>query len=197
MNKKIVFIFAIICIIVFLIFYYIFYISGNNIIRNKKELIENVLKTFECYEANIDVKIVSNKNENTYNMHQMVENDESKIIVNSPESVKGLEIKLKDGNLKITNEKTNMQKIYENYKSVINNSLFLNSFIKDYKTNESEIIENEQEIIVKINLKNDNTYIKTKELYINKETKLPTKLLIKDDAQKINTSIIYNDIKIK
>ena len=90
-----------------------------------------------------------------------------------------------------------MQKIYENYKSVINNSLFLNSFIKDYKTNESEIIENEQEIIVKINLKNDNTYIKTKELYINKETKLPTKLLIKDDAQKINTSIIYNDIKIK
>ncbi len=197
MNKKIVFIFAIICIIVFLIFYYIFYISGNNIIRNKKELIENVLKTFECYEANIDVKIVSNKNENTYNMHQMVENDESKIIVNSPESVKGLEIKLKDGNLKITNEKTNMQKIYENYKSVINNSLFLNNFIKDYKTNESEIIENEQEIIVKINLKNDNTYIKTKELYINKETKLPTKLLIKDDAQKINTSIIYNDIKIK
>lgn len=90
-----------------------------------------------------------------------------------------------------------MQKIYENYNEVTNNSLFLNNFAEDYKINESEIIENEEEIIVKINLKNNNTYIKTKELYINKETKLPTKLLIKGDSQKTNTSIIYNDIKIK
>ena len=50
--------------------------------------------------------------------------------------------------------------------------------------------------IVKIE-KNNNTYIKFKELYLDKETGLPRKLLIKDNNQKINTSIIYNDIKIK
>lgn len=110
MNKKMMFIFAIICIIVFLIFYYIFYISGNNIIRNKKELIENILKRFECYKANIDVKIVSNKNENMYNMDQMVEHDKSSVIVNSPENVKGLEIKIEKRKLEINEWKNKYAK---------------------------------------------------------------------------------------
>ena len=52
-------------------------------------------------------------------------------------------------------------------------------------------------IILKVNTNNQNTYKKIKELYIDKEKNLPTKLVIKDDAQNINTSIIYNDIKIK
>ena len=198
MNKKIVFIFAIICITVFLIFYYIFRISGNNIIRNQNEFVEDILKKLEKYEANIEVTVVSNKNENVYNMQQIVDEEKSKLIVNSPENVKGLEIELKDGNLKITNAKTNMEKIYENYKVIINNSLFISAFIEDYKNNEVEILETEEEIIIKINLKeNNNTYIKSKELYLDKESGVPIKLLIKDNVQKINTSIIYNDIKIK
>ena len=196
MNKKIVFIFAIICITFFSIFYYIFCISGNNIIRNQNEFVEDIFKDLEKYEANIEVTVVSNKNENTYNMQQIVDGDNSKLVVNSPENVKGLEIELKDGNLKITNEKTNMEKLYENYKAIINNSLFINSFIEDYKNNEVITSENEEEIIITVNLdKNNNTYIKSKELYLNKNTGLPTKLLIKDNSQK--TSIIYNDIKIK
>lgn len=198
MNKKIVFIFAIICIMIFLIFYYIFFISGNNIIRNQNEFVEDIFEDLEKYEANIDVIVVSNKNENRYNMFQTVDEEDSRLEVNSPENVKGLKIELKNGNLKITNEKTNMEKLYENYKLLINNSLFINSFIEDYKNNVATITENEEEIIVKIDIdKNNNTYIKSKELYLNKKTGLPTKLLIKDDSQKINTSIIYNDIKIK
>ncbi|MBR3832305.1 MAG: hypothetical protein IKJ72_01595 [Mycoplasmataceae bacterium] len=80
----------------------------------------------------------------------------------------------------------------------MNNSLFLTTFIEEYKNNDAEILENDEEIIIKMYLdKNNNTYIKSKELYINKKTKLPTKLIIKDNNQKVNTSIIYNDIKIK
>lgn len=198
MNKKIVFIFAIICIIVFLIFYYIFCISGNNIIRNQKELPEDIFEDLEKYEANIDVTITSNKNENVYNMTQIVDEEDSKLVINSPENVKGLEIEIKNGNLKITNKKTNMEKIYENYKIMIDNSLFINSFIKEFQSYPSEILEKEDEIIIILDLeKNNNTYIKSKELYLDKKTKLPKKLLIKDDVQKINTSIIYNDIRIK
>lgn len=198
MNKKIVFIFAIICIIVFSIFYYIFCISGNNIIRNQKEFIEDIFEDLECYEADIDVVITSNKNENQYNMKQIVDGKDSKLVINSPENVKGLEIEIKDNNLKITNTKTNMEKIYENYKKIINSSLFINSFIEEYDEFPSQIQENDNEIIVKIDLERENnTYTKFKELYLDKETGLPRKLLIKDNNQKINTSILYNDIKIK
>ena len=198
MNKRIVFIFAIICIIIFFSFYYIFCISGNNIIRNQKEFIEDIFRKLECYEANVDVIITSNKNENRYNMKQIVDGENSKLIINSPENVRGLEIEIKDDNLKITNEKTNMEKIYENYKRIINSSLFISSFIEEYDEFPSQIQENDNEIIVKIDLeKNNNTYIKIKELYLDKKTGIPKKLLIKDNNQKINTSIIYNDIKIK
>lgn len=198
MNKKIVLIFAIICIIIFLIFYYIFCISGNNMIRNKKEFVEDILENLEKYEANIDVTITSNKNENKYNMKQVVEGKNSMLIINSPENVKGLEIEIKDDNLKITNKKTNMKKVYENYKSIINSSLFINSFIEEVKEFPTEIQENENEIVVKVDLGiKNNTYIKLKELYLDKGTGLPKKLIIKDNKQKINTSIIYNDIKIK
>lgn len=196
MKKKIVFIFAIICIILFSIFYYIFYISGNNIIRNQNEFVEDVFKKLESYEAEIKVNIISNKNENLYDIYQIENKEYSKLVINYPENVKGLEIELKNDCLKIRNEKNNMEKIYENYKNGVNNSLFLNTFIKEYKESNSDILETEEELIIRINLDNNN-YIKSKELYLNKDTGLPIKLLIKDNTKKTNTSIIYNDIKIK
>ena len=198
MNKKMMFVFGIICIIIFIILNYILRRSGNNIIRNKSEFVEDVFEKLEYYEADIDVIIISNKNENRYNMKQIVAGKDSKIIINSPENVNGLEIEIKDNNLKISNNNTNMKKVYENYKNLINNSLFISSFIKEFKEFPSQIDEYENEIVVKINLENEeNTYIKSKELYLNKEIGMPSKLLIKDNNQKINTSIIYNDIKIK
>ena len=144
MNKRIMFVFGIICIIFFCGFYYIFFIYGNNNIRNQNEFVEDVFKKLEKYEANVDVEVISNKNENKYNMVQIVDGEYSKLIVNTPENVKGLEIEFKDENLKITNEKNNMEKVYENYKLLIKNSLFVNSFIEDYKNYESIITENEE-----------------------------------------------------
>lgn len=197
MNKKIVFIFAIICIIVFIIFYYIFFISGNNKVRNQNEFVEDIFEDLEKYEANIDVTIKSNKNENTYNMLQIVDEEYSKVVVNTPENVEGLTIEINNGNLRISNKNIDMEKIFENYKSIVNNSLFLNSFIKDYENNKSTIYEKDGEIIIEIMIENKNTYVKSKELYLDKAKKVPKKLIIKDNTQNINTSIIYNDIKIK
>ena len=198
MNKKIVFIFVLICITIFLIFYYIFSLSGNNIIRNQNEFVEDIFEDLEKYEANVEVTVKSNKNENQYSMYQEVDEENSKLVVTSPENVNGLVIEIKNGELKVSNSKVNMEKTYENYKVIINNSLFLNSFIEDYKNNVAEIYENDNEIIVKLKIDNNkNTYIKSKELYLDKESKLPKKLIIEDDTQNINTSIIYNDIKIK
>lgn len=196
-KKKMVFIFVLICIMIFCIFYYIFFVSGNNIIRNQDKVVEDILESFKNYEANIDVIVKSNKNENRYNMSQIVQDDKSKVVVNSPENAKGLIIELNGTTLTVSNSKTNMKKVYENYNSIMDNSLFLNIFTEDCKNNEFKICEEYNEIIVRVNTNNQNTYKKIKELYIDKEKNIPIKLVIKDYTQNINTSIIYNDIKIK
>lgn len=192
------YIFVLICIIFFMIFYYIFLLSGNNINRNQKEFVEEILKKLKSYEANLTVVVNSNKNNNEYKMYQEVSSKSSKLAVNNPQNVNGLCIELKENKLIISNEKTKMQKVYENYNNFVNESIFLNTFIEDYENNKAEIEENEQEIIVKLEMKdNEDTYIKFKELYINKESEIPTKLIIKDNNQSIKTSIIYTDMKIK
>lgn len=195
--KKLVFIFVLICIIVFFIFYYIFSKFGNNKVINQDEFVDNILN-MQGYEANIEVKVTSNKNENYYEMFQYVENNNSKFIVNSPDSIKGMTVELENHKLRITNTKINMEKIYDNYEYALNNNLFLNTFIQDYKNNDSYCYEEDDKIILKTELSsNSNTYIKFKELYLDKKTGLPKELIIKDNTKNTYISIIYNDIKIK
>ena len=90
-----------------------------------------------------------------------------------------------------------MEKIYDNYEYALNNNLFLNTFIQDYKNNDSYCYEEDDKIILKTELSsNSNTYIKFKELYLDKKTGLPKELIIKDNTKNTYISIIYNDIKI-
>ena len=73
----------------------------------------------------------------------------------------------------------------------------LNTFIEDYKKNEkSEFEENEEEIIMKTKSNNKNKYTENKILYINKEKRIPTKLIIEDNNQKVTINIQYNKIEI-
>ena len=131
-------------------------------------------------------------------MFQTVEGGNSKLIVNSPENVKNMTIELSDNKLKISNAKTNMEKVYNDYETILNNSLFLNSFIEDYKNNSSKIFENNDEIIIEIDIKNNsNTYVTFKELHLNKESRIPKELIVKDNTKKTKIRIIYNNIKIK
>lgn len=196
-NKK-VFVFVLICMIIFFIFYYIFIFLGNNKNINQDEIVDKILNSFIKYEANIIVHVISNKNETYYNMFQSVNNNESKVIINEPENIKGMIIEKNNNCLKISNPKINMEKIYSNYNVALNNSLFLNTFIEEFKNNKSEVIEEEDKIILKIKLDdNFNTYANCKELYVNKKTGEPEELVIKDNTQRTRICIIYNDIKIK
>lgn len=205
-NKRFLFIFALICITIFCIIYYIFLKFGNN--NSKEKIVDEILNSFNVYEADIKVTVYSNKNTNNYYMHQIVNHKVSRCIINEPEEINGLNIELNNGKLFIKNEKYNIEKVYENYSEVLNNSLFLNTFSADcinngYKLKESEENEvnnneNKDEIIIETILENNkNTYIKYKELYVDIKNRIPNKLIIKDDKQKIYTSIIYNNVKIK
>ena len=111
--------------------------------------------------------------------------------------VSGLLIENKNGNLVIKNSKLKLEKLYENYREFTDNSLFLSTFVEEYeKAKEKEIIEENGEIVVKIELKNYNKYIKYKELYLDKKTGKPVKLLVKDSSKQEKLSIKYINIEI-
>ena len=197
-SKKLLLIFVLICITIFFIFYYIFFILGNNINRSQDEIVDNIINKTNEYEANIDVKVISNKNENYYKMYQIVNDEKSIQIVDGPENIKGLEIENISNKLIIRNTKLNMEKIYDQYEFLLNNSLFLNVFIEDYKKNTSKIYEENDELIFEVKLDSSkSTYIKYKELHVDKILGVPRQLIIKDNTKKTCISIIYNDIKIK
>lgn len=197
-SKKLMFVFVFICISIFLIIYYIFSSFGNNKFRNQNEIVDNILNSFNNYEANILVTITTNKNENNYEMFQEVSEKNSKTIINSPENIKDMIIEINDNTLKITNTKINMEKIYEEYDGLLNNNLFLNKFAKDCENNNFKFYEKNEKIILETILNNNSsTYIKYKELYLDKKTNLPTELIMKDNTKKACIRIIYNDIKIK
>lgn len=130
-TRKMLVFFAVICSIFFVCFYYIFCESGNNKDINQDKIADKVLKKFNKYEANLSVNIISNKNENVYEMTQVVGEDIVKMIINSPDNLKGIIIENNNGNLKVLNTVLNKEKIYDNYGILINNSLFLNTFAKD------------------------------------------------------------------
>ena len=189
MKKKIIFVALIIIAIIILFFVvkinYKNIKSGNTITSKNTDSIVNNILNMKSYKANAKIKVVSNKNENTYEIEQQnIGKEEYKQIVKEPREIEGMEIIFKENKLEIKNTKLNLNKIYENYKYITENELVLTSFIKNYTTeNESQIKENENEIIMEVKIKNEtNKYIKYETLYVDKQTGMPIKLEIKDIA---------------
>ncbi len=167
---------------------------GNTI--NSSSIQEYILN-MKSYEAEVEIIIKSNKNENKYLAKQEVNFEKAKQEILEPEHIKGVIIQYEKNELKIENTKLNLSKLYQNYPYIQNNTLFLSSFIKEYKTtsNQKEM-ENEKEIILEI--KNPgNKYHNCKRLYIDKATKKPTKLEVQDSTQNTIVYILYNEIKIQ
>ena len=150
---------------------------GNTI--NSSSIQEYILN-MKSYEAEVEITIKSNKNENKYLAKQEANSEKAKQEILEPEHIKGVTIQYEKNELKIENTKLNLSKLYQNYPYIQNNTLFLTSFIEEYKTtsNQKEM-ENEKEIILEI--KNPgNKYHNCKRLYIDKATKKPTKLEVQD-----------------
>ena len=70
-------------------------------------------------------------------------------------------------------------------------------FINDYiESDESNALEDGEEVVLETKIKNGNKYIAYKKLYINKSEGKPVKLEIQDITQKTVIYILYNEIKI-
>ena len=167
--------------------------NGNNIVSKNIQEIEEYILNISSFEAKIEVTVESNKNTNKYIIEQryISPNTENQIVL-EPANIAGLETIYSDGTLKLNNTKLDLQTVYEEYKYVTYNNLWLNSFIKEYKeSNEKNIKENEANFVMTVNTEND-----VKSLYIDKSTGNPTKLLVQDKNQKNAIYILYNEIKI-
>ena len=198
MKRKYLIFLILIFFIIFFIFYYKNFLNGNNTFKkSNEEIIENILNENLSYKSEAQVTIYSNKNENTYIINQEETKKYSKLEVVSKGDISGLILEYKENKMILKNTELNLEKIFDNYKELSGNYLFLKTFVKEYLESENcQILEDEENIIIKISLLEFNKYIKYKELYIDKKTGLPNKLIIKNSDKQIKVCIIYNNIEI-
>lgn len=189
-KKYIILFFVIFLLIIFLIFNYNTSIFGNNIIvNNENKVVDYVLNNINEYEAEIEVTVNSNKTTNMYRLKQIVSKDSSYMEVLSSGKIGGLKIEFKDKTLKVSNTELKLDKIYENYEPLINNTLFLDTFIKKFKESNSTTYIEGNFIVFEVP--------RFGKLYVDIKSSKPTKLEIKDNTQNTNICINYNSIEIK
>ena len=200
--KKKIFITIIFFAIFFLIFYLIFNYkslkNGNNNIRIKNEEdVNDYILNISNYEAKIEVIVKSNKNENKYIINQKCMNNYSYQEMEY-ENNKKIIIEHKDNKVIIRNTSLKLEKIYESWEFLIENNLFLTTFVENFKeTDEKEILVNENYYVVNLKLKNiSDKNVAYKSLYINKNNGKIEKLEIYDINKNRTIYILYKEITI-
>ena len=96
----------------------------------------------------------------------------------------------------IKNNKLDLETTFQNYQYIVENRLWLDSFIEDFKTLENKKTSSDQnEIILEVK-REDMPYNIYKKLYIDKKTRKPIKLIVQDINQKTLVYILYTEITI-
>lgn len=175
---------------------------GNNMSNKNLEEIEEYILNISSYQAKMQITIESNKNTNKYQLEQTYQKDKiSKQIILEPSNIKGVEIIYEAGKLTINNSKLNLTTVYENYTNLTENCLWLDTFIEDYKqgknSNNTSIKEENDIVTMETKTRNENNrYIYNKQLFIDKKTGKPTKLLVQDINKKNLIYILYSEITV-
>ena len=207
-NNKIIFISIIVLVVVSIVIIFLLKTNyknknfGNNMSNKNLEEIEKYILDISSYTAKMDVTVESNKNTNKYVIKQTYEkNKKSKQKILEPSNIEGLEIIYEDNKLTINNAKNNLKTMYENYPNLMENCLWINSFIEDYKVEKNEgkasIKEENGKVVMMTKTRNENNrYIYSKELYINKEEGKIEKLIVQDINKKNLIYILYNEITV-
>lgn len=194
-NKLIIFV-SFILISISLI---IFFVMNNKKIETGNND-NNQILNMNSYKAKIEVTVVSNKNTNKYKIIQEYKKGEyCTQEIEEPENIRGVKTEYANNTLTIKNTNLNLTNIYENYKYMTENNLFLNEFVNDFNnSNNSTTEENENNIILTTACKSqENKYQVKKKLTIDKKTNKPIKLEVQDINQNITVYILYNEISYK
>ena len=207
-NKKIIFISILVLAIVSILIFILLKTNyknknfGNNMSNKNIEEIEKYILDISSYKAKIEVETQSNKNTNKYVLEQEYKKDSySQQTVLEPSNIEGMTMRYENNTLKLNYSKLNLTTIYENYNDLMNNFLWINSFVEDYKSakdsNNASIKEDGDLVIMQTKTRNSNNkYVYSKELTIDKKTGKPTKLIIQDINKKNLVYILYNEIAV-
>lgn len=198
MNKKMLIIICGLLISIILILFFSFHYKigniGNNISKSTDDIVRYILN-INSYEAKISVTIESNKTINKYELKQLYSKPNLiKQTVEIPNNLSNLTLIYDGKSMKVENTQLSLTKIYEDYKYISQNTLWLSTFIDNYN-DKSKIKDVGNEILIE----NDNKYNEyniKQVLYINKKTVLPTKLIIYDNNQNTKIYIEYNEIQL-
>ena len=203
MKKKVSIIIDIVLIILVIFLFFIknnynFFKFGNNMSNKSADEIKNYILNIDSFSAEVSVTITSNKTTNTYTFNQKIKGNKCVQELLEPENIAGLKILYDGVNIKIENTKIGISKLYENYNCITSNSLWINTFINDYKneTNEKTMCEENNTIILEVKVKNENIYNANKKLYIDKLTGKPVKMEVQDITQNLKVYILYNKVEI-
>lgn len=199
-RKKILIPIIIIALIIFIIILFFYYKSnknGNTMINKSEEEIIDYILNIKSYEATLNITVETNKNETQYIVDQKLDNGIARQEVIEPNNIAGVITEYDGENLKIRNNKLDLETTFQNYQYIVKNRLWLDSFIEEYKNGENKVTSNieKNEIVleVKTNEKQYNVY---KKLYIDKNTGKPTKMIVEDVNQRTLVYILYTEITI-
>ena len=200
-KKKVIIILSVVIISLLIIFFSFLYYktikNGNTMINKSEEEIIEYILNMRSYEAKMNITVETNKNKTNYVIVQSANDKISRQEIIEPKNIAGVITEYDGINLKITNNKLDLSTTFRNYEYMVENRLWLNSFIEEYKNNKetkSSIDEN-NEIILEVKNQNEK-YNVYKKLYINKQTNKPTKLIIQDINQNTLVYILYTEIEI-
>ena len=201
MKKRFLLVFLFIFIIIFVLIFtknnYKIIQFGNNKNNKSVKKIEEYILNICSYKTTMEVTIKSNKNENKYLIKQDYSKEKSIQIIEEPETISGVEIIQEGNKIEVKNSKLNLSQIYNEYPCISENVLWLNSFIDLYKNDKdnSKIYEDNDEIIMEINDKN-NKYFSNIKLFIDRKSGNPKRMIVQDNNQKNKIYILYKEIII-
>jgi len=140
--------------------------------KSEEDIIEYILN-IKSYKAKLEIEVETNKNKNKYVVTQSLDKNNVSIQeVLEPSNVAGVRTEYDGTNLKIINNQLGLSTTFENYTYVVENKLWLNSFIEDYKKyKSSKVTSKENEIILEVKDEEGNKYSIYKKLYIDKKTR--------------------------
>ncbi len=198
MKKGKFFILLILVLIIGWIIFFTFFSSktaknlkvGNN---SSSQEIVNAILNISSYEAIVEVKVHSNKNENHYILKQKYESeDKSEQEILEPENIAGMKI-LKNGKqLKIENTNLSLTTIFESYEYLSDNILDLSCFIQDYKEDEqASWTEKGDQIILSTKKEKEE-----KTLEIDKKEGNPINMKVKWTNKNNEVYILYKEVKL-
>lgn len=198
MNKKrkliILGLTVLIILILFAFIYYKTQKNVNNINKSTNEIARYILN-ISSYEANLEITIESNKTINKYKIKQWYSKPNIiKQTIESPQNLDNLTMTYDGKNMKVENTNLSLSKIYQDYKYISENTLWLSTFIDNYNDN-SKIYEKEGTVIIENNV-TYNFYNVKEALYIDKKTGKPIELKIFDNSNNNRIYIKYNEIKL-